>query len=1105
MRNNFKRLGAMLMALIMVFTMLPVSVLAADGPTVTVNTAAITDGTVVDTSVPAQSAVLTTLTGELAVGTVFYVPVMLSGMTEFNAFDFKFECGEALQYIGSVTGFKYDFMGLGVEQFAGQSLTYGVGEFADNPTASKVGYMTANGIPNNGTKPIFYAGFKVIAQSATGAESITIQGADEMGKPGISMTGVTADDISYITTGSVSVEKAPSSGDEGDEPETNTGYQVYYQITGADTEPDNFVEINPGATFEVGVYVKSTDSTTKKMQAFDIYPTWDTTVLSCNGVAAAEAGEIVVTEMSKTTPHFYSVAKDLNKSVDANGVKVATMTMTLGENAVYNTGYKVGLSNKTNMAVELNAESVPVTVDTTEKGAETLKKVKVNFNTNGGSTVAEQEIGYNTTATKPTTNPSKTGYEFVDWYKEAACTNVFDFSAKLTADVTTVYAKWIENTVEVTLNANGGKFGDDSTDKTVSETFDGTYEKTLAEKPEREGYTFAGWYDEATGGNKIETTTKVEKADEHTLYAQWTPYTYTIKFDLNGVTGTTPNDIPATYDAEYPLPTMNIEGYTFGGWTLNDVVVASPAKNLTNVNNAIVTLVAKWTMNPYTIQTSATNGTVSALNAKDDSASANVGDTINVEVTPNAGYKIDNVFYYLTADAANENKTTYPITVGADGKGTFTMPAANVTVSATFTAIPYNVTIDAGITHGTVTIIGQTTAVAGEIVKLNVTADEGYEDVRVFYVKDGETVENKISITDGKYSFTMPAANVTVKAVFEGITSVVTLNPNGGTFAQGAATTINATYDGTYSELANAPVPTRVGYTFAGWYDAATGGNKITVNTQVKEYVAHTLFAQWTANTYTITFVTNGGSFGDNSGVVDNKMTYTYGDAAAKLPAIDKALHNFLNWTVSYDEGVTEGWGAAGATIAGESAIGDKYNNVTLTANWEAAFVYEVEDYKYAPADYVMLRIATDSNTNAYAFDGAAMFYTADENYKLNDKPVFVTLIPKTGNVESSNRTLTTTALDKISQTGAAADVIARDGKVNNDDIVNIADANAVYQMVVATGSYYSLTQLEILNRLEADMDTAPTTGDNEFRGSILDVHKIVDIINENANPTTTG
>ena len=64
------------------------------------------------------------------------------------------------------------------------------------------------------------------------------------------------------------------------------------------------------------------------------------------------------------------------------------------------------------------------------------------------------------------------------------------------------------------------------------------------------------------------------------------------------------------------------------------------------------------------------------------------------------------------------------------------------------------------------------------------------------------------------------------------------------------------TYDSTYGELA---ITTRTGHTFNGWFTAATGGTLVTSASTVDITADQTLFAQWTASIYTVTFDANGG------------------------------------------------------------------------------------------------------------------------------------------------------------------------------------------------------------------------------------------------------
>lgn len=78
----------------------------------------------------------------------------------------------------------------------------------------------------------------------------------------------------------------------------------------------------------------------------------------------------------------------------------------------------------------------------------------------------------------------------------------------------------------------------------------------------------------------------------------------------------------------------------------------------------------------------------------------------------------------------------------------------------------------------------------------------------------------------------------------------VNYNANGG-----SVTPTSVVYSGTPLTL---PTPTRAGYTFNGWYTAASGGTK--VNSPYTPTANITLYAQWTLITYSVTYDANGGS-----------------------------------------------------------------------------------------------------------------------------------------------------------------------------------------------------------------------------------------------------
>ena len=77
-------------------------------------------------------------------------------------------------------------------------------------------------------------------------------------------------------------------------------------------------------------------------------------------------------------------------------------------------------------------------------GTEVSSKYTVTFDTDGGSTVPSQTINSGGTVTRPTTDPTKTGYVFDDWYTTDQYTTKFDFENTAITEDTTIYAKFDE-------------------------------------------------------------------------------------------------------------------------------------------------------------------------------------------------------------------------------------------------------------------------------------------------------------------------------------------------------------------------------------------------------------------------------------------------------------------------------------------------------------------------------------------------------------------------------------------------------------------------------------------------------------------------------------
>lgn len=116
---------------------------------------------------------------------------------------------------------------------------------------------------------------------------------------------------------------------------------------------------------------------------------------------------------------------------------------------------------------------------------------------------------------------------------------------------------------------------------------------------------------------------------------------------------------------------------------------------------------------------------------------------------------------------------------------------------------------------------------------------------------------------------------------------VVKLDPNGGKSV--SAITVK---EG--SAVTSIPDTTRDGFTFDGWYTAADGGDKVTSLENVTEDT--TLYAHWTANTYTLTFDSQGGDAID-------AITASAADKITSLPAPNRENYLFEGWYTAADGG----------------------------------------------------------------------------------------------------------------------------------------------------------------------------------------------------------
>lgn len=117
--------------------------------------------------------------------------------------------------------------------------------------------------------------------------------------------------------------------------------------------------------------------------------------------------------------------------------------------------------------------------------------------------------------------------------------------------------------------------------------------------PSRDNYTFVGWYTAQTEGTEVTSETIVTALVNQTLYAHWTPNTFTLFYDVNGEDATvSATSKTLTFgDSFGTLPTPTRDYYTFNGWYTSASGGEEVSAETTTSTAEDVTIYAQWTQN----------------------------------------------------------------------------------------------------------------------------------------------------------------------------------------------------------------------------------------------------------------------------------------------------------------------------------------------------------------------------------------------------------------------------------------------------------------------------------------------------------------------------
>lgn len=311
-----------------------------------------------------------------------------------------------------------------------------------------------------------------------------------------------------------------------------------------------------------------------------------------------------------------------------------------------------------------------------------------------------------------------------------------------------------EQTVKVAegTEANTYTFAMPAYPVNVSAEFAKEYKVTVADTANKNGETKVSATAAVVG---TEVTVTVKAADNYQLKADSLTYSYKSGEDTK-TEKLTPN---AEGKATFKMPAADVK-------VTAEYVEKKPEAYTVTVNKA-------------------TNGTVTA-----DKETAAAGDTVTLTVEADETMYSQAVLAEDGLKVADSKGAAVACTAGADGTYTFTMPADNVTVTATFEIVAYGVEV-APTEHGSVTFEGgKKYFKVGENVTATFTAEAGYELASASYQEGNipTDITAKVKEASNTYTFTMPENYVKIEATFTAVqpteptepTEPTTPDENGG-------------------------------------------------------------------------------------------------------------------------------------------------------------------------------------------------------------------------------------------------------------------------------------------------------------------------------------
>lgn len=362
-------------------------------------------------------------------------------------------------------------------------------------------------------------------------------------------------------------------------------------------------------------------------------------------------------------------------------------------------------------------------------------------------------------------------------------------------------------------------------------------------------------------------------------------------------------------------------GYIFGGWQNGEDIYTSEQI----VTAPIATYQAIWIPKQYDITYRNVGDTTFNGNLPEGYPIKHIYDTETILSVPTrTGYTFEG--WYLSS-------------VG-DGLAVTTIPShtmQNITLYAKWTANEYNINY---YDVGNVSFTGE---FSGEYPTIHTY---GTTTILVSPIKVGYTFVGWYKNSNGTLGTTSLYGagytnDIDLYAKWEvNSYNIVYLDQGGETFS--GQQPDNQSYTHTYDTATPILSPTKMGYTFSGWYtNSNLIGDSITELSSTGYTADITLYAKWTANEYAINYYDQGGeTFSGN--LEDVPTTHTY-DTETELPIAKKYLYDVEGWYLTSDctgEPITS-LSATGYTA--DIALYAKWTYATYTINYVGRVTIEGE------------------------------------------------------------------------------------------------------------------------------------------------------------------